>query len=125
MEATAKRRLVRVEVDGQVTLPADVRGKLGLKRGHLVSVVETEDGLLLTSETLIAARDIDRTEAELRAQGLSLDELIDSGRQIRGDLIKEQYGLDGRRPRRDPARKSGELPCRGAISSATVLTLWT
>lgn len=95
MAATAKRRLVRVEVDGQVTLPPDVRGKLGLKQGDLVSVVETEDGLLLTPETLIAARDIDRTEAELRAQGLSLDDLIDSGREIRSELIKEQYGLDG------------------------------
>ena len=95
MAATAKGRLVRVEVDGQVTLPADVRGKLALKRGDLVSVVETEDGLLLTPETLIAARDIDRTEAELRAQGLSLDDLIDSGREIRGELIKEHSGLDG------------------------------
>ena len=94
MAATAKRRLVRVEVDGQVTLPTDVRGKLALKRGDLISVVETDDGLLLTPETLIAARDIDRTDAEFRAQGLSLDDLIDSGREIRGELIKEQYGLD-------------------------------
>jgi len=95
MSATAKGRLVRVEVDGQVALPTDLRGKLGLKRGDLVSVVETEDGLLLTSETLIAARDVDRTDAELRTRGLSLDDLIDSGREIRGDLIKEQYGLNG------------------------------
>ena len=95
MATTAKRRLVRVEVDGQVTLPSDVRGELKLKRGDLLSVVETEDGLLLTPETLIAARDIDRTDAELRAHGLFLDDLIDSGREIRGELIKEQYGLDG------------------------------
>ena len=95
MAATVKRRLVRVEVDGQVTLPAEVRRKLGIRRGDLISVVETEDGLLLTPETHIAARDIDRTEAELRAQGLSLDDVIESGREIRGELIKDQYGLDG------------------------------
>lgn len=95
MAATSKRRLVLVEVDGQVTLPTDVRGELQLKRGDLVSVLETEDGLLLTPETLIAARDLDQTEAELRAHGLSLDDLIDSGREIRAELIREQYGLDG------------------------------
>ena len=36
-----------------------------------------------------------KSEAELRAQGLSLDDLIDSGREIRGELIKEHSGLDG------------------------------
>ncbi len=75
MSASAKRRLVRVDADGQVALPTDFRGKLGLKRGDLISVIETEDGLLLTPESLIAARDTERTDAELRANGFSLDDL--------------------------------------------------
>lgn len=39
--------LVRVQEKGQVTLPADVRKKTGLKRGDLVSVTATEGGVLI------------------------------------------------------------------------------
>jgi AbrB family looped-hinge helix DNA binding protein len=94
MSAPARRRVVQVEADGQITVPADLREKLGLKRGDLVSVVETSEGLLLTNETLIANRDHDLVDGALKKQGLSLDELVESGREIRGDLLKELYGLD-------------------------------
>lgn len=95
MSASAGPRLLRVEDDGRLTLPPDLRRKLGLKRGDSVSVVETPDGLLLTSEALLADRDFDLVDAELRKQGLSLDELIEPGREIRGELLKEMYGRDG------------------------------
>jgi hypothetical protein len=36
-----------------------------------------------------------KSPAELRKQGLSLDELIESGREIRGELLKEMYGREG------------------------------
>ena len=39
----SERRLVRVQEKGQVTLPAELRRKLGLKRGDLVTVTETEE----------------------------------------------------------------------------------
>jgi|tagenome__1003787_1003787.scaffolds.fasta_scaffold15589036_2 antitoxin PrlF len=95
MSGAASRRVIQVESEGQITLPADLRKKLGLKRGDLVSVVETPAGLLLTNEALIAKQDFEHVESELGKQGLSLDELIESGREIRGDLLKEMYGLDG------------------------------
>ena len=95
MSAPAGPRKLRVEDDGRLTLPPDLRRKLGLKRGDSVSVVETPDGLLLTSEALLADRDFYLVDAELRKQGLSLDELIESGREIRGELLKEMYGRDG------------------------------
>jgi bifunctional DNA-binding transcriptional regulator/antitoxin component of YhaV-PrlF toxin-antitoxin module len=86
---------LRVEDDGRLTLPPDLRRKLRLKRDDSVSVVETPDGLLLTTEAMLADRDFDLVDAELRKQGLSLDELIESGREIRGELLKEMYGRDG------------------------------
>jgi AbrB family looped-hinge helix DNA binding protein len=91
-------RLLRVDEDcdeGQVALPVELREKLGLKRGDMVSVVETPDGLLLTSRRAEIERDLARVDAELAEHGLSLDDLVESGREIRGDLIKERYGLDG------------------------------
>lgn len=91
-------RLLRVEDEsdeGQVALPVDLREKLGLKRGDMVSVVETPEGLLLTSRRAEIERDLARVDAGLAEHGLSLDEVVESGREIRGELIKERYGLDG------------------------------
>lgn len=40
------------------------------------------------------AKTLDGMGAALREQGLSLDELIESGRAERDELIREQYGLN-------------------------------
>ncbi|MGE3271961.1 MAG: AbrB/MazE/SpoVT family DNA-binding domain-containing protein [Chloroflexota bacterium] len=87
-------RLLPVEDDGRVMLPADLRAKLGLKQGDLVSVIETPEGLLLTSRQAAVAREIEQVDAEIGAHGVSLDELIESGRELRGELLKELYGID-------------------------------
>jgi bifunctional DNA-binding transcriptional regulator/antitoxin component of YhaV-PrlF toxin-antitoxin module len=94
MSASAGPRMLRIEDDGRLILPPDLRQKLGLKRGDAVSVVEVPAGLLLTTEAMLADRDFDLVNAELRKQGLSLDELIESGREIRGELLKEMYGRE-------------------------------
>ncbi|GEM_PF-5439616 len=36
---------------------------------------------------------LDAIGEALREQGVTLDELIESGREIRGKLIEEQYGI--------------------------------
>lgn len=87
------KQLVRVQEKGQVTLPASARRKLGLKKGDLVAVTETPDGLLITPQRLLATKDIAQVEQTLREHGLSLDEIIESGRDIRGQMMKEKYGL--------------------------------
>ncbi|MCL4545176.1 MAG: AbrB/MazE/SpoVT family DNA-binding domain-containing protein [Chloroflexi bacterium] len=88
------RRLVRLKQKGQLTLPAAMRRDLGIKEGDLVEVTRTPDGLLITPQETIAARDIDEADRLLKEQGLSLDEIIEHGRSIRGRLIKEAYGID-------------------------------
>jgi AbrB family looped-hinge helix DNA binding protein len=40
------RKLVRTQEKGQVTIPTEIRKKLGLKRGDLVAVMETPEGVL-------------------------------------------------------------------------------
>ena len=42
------RKLVRMQEKGQVTIPTEMRKKLGLKRGDLVAVMETPDGVFIT-----------------------------------------------------------------------------
>ena len=92
-DPTRDRRLVRVQEKGQVTLPTEFRKRLGMKKGDLVAVTETPEGLLITPQEVVAARALDRIGAALAEQGLSLDELIESGREERTELIRERYGL--------------------------------
>jgi AbrB family looped-hinge helix DNA binding protein len=53
-ENMSTHKHVRVQERGQVTLPADVRRRLGLKKGDLVAVTETPEGLLITPSEMIA-----------------------------------------------------------------------
>jgi AbrB family looped-hinge helix DNA binding protein len=87
-------RILLVEDDGRVVLPSDLRDKLELHRGELVAI-ETPDGVLLTSRRAAIERDLARVDAELREHGLTLDEVVESGREIRGEITRERYGLDG------------------------------
>jgi hypothetical protein len=55
-------------------------------------VVEAPDGLLITRQDALASRALDRIGEVLEQQGLSVEELIESGCEGRGELIKERYG---------------------------------
>lgn len=94
----AERKLVRVQEKGQITLPADARRRLGLKKGDLVAVLETAEGVLITPQEVVATKALDRIGAILRQQGLSLEDLIESDREERHDLIQARYGLDPDHP---------------------------
>jgi len=92
-ERHAEPRFVRVQEKGQVTLPAEVRRRLGLKKGDVVAITETEEGVLITPSAVIAIKALDRIGEILREQGASIEELIESGREIRGKLLQEKYGI--------------------------------
>jgi AbrB family looped-hinge helix DNA binding protein len=89
----AALKLSVVQEKGQVTIPSEIRKKLGLKKGDLVAFVETEQGVLISPQEVIAAEALDQIGQILREKGLTLEELIDSGREIRGKLVEEEYGL--------------------------------
>ncbi len=82
-----------VQEKGQVTIPVEIRRKLGLKKGDRVVFVETEQGVLITRQEVIALRALDRMGQALNERGISLDDLIESGREIRGQMLAEEYGL--------------------------------
>ena len=87
-------KLVRVQEKGQVTLPASIRSRLGIKRGDVVSVEETSEGILITPQRVIATEALNRLGDALRDTGITLDEWIELGRSQRDDLIREQYGIE-------------------------------
>ena len=86
------RKLVRMQEKGQVTIPTEIRKKLGLKQGDLVAVMETPEGVFITPQQVLAAKALDSIGDILKEKGLSLEELIASGWQIRTDILQEAYG---------------------------------
>lgn len=51
----ASLKISRVQKKGQVTIPLEIRQKLGLVEGDLVAFVETEHGIMLSPQLIIAA----------------------------------------------------------------------
>ena len=85
---------VRVQEKGQVTLPKAVRQKLKLKKGDLVTFVDTAEGIVIKPAAVVANEALDELAQALRAKGVTFDELLERGREIRGQLAREKYGLD-------------------------------
>ncbi len=86
-------KLAVVQKRGQVTIPIELRRKLGIEEGGVVAFIETEDGVLISPREVLTMEALDRIGEVLREQGLSLEELIESGREIRGQMVEEEYGL--------------------------------
>ena len=86
-------KLVRIQEKGQVTIPQEIRKKLGLKRGDLVAVMETPDGVFITPQQVVATKALDSIGDILKEKGLSLEALIAQGRDTRTDILQETYGI--------------------------------
>lgn len=82
----------RVQKKGQVTIPLELRAKLGIEEGDMVTFTETSDGILICTQETQLMRALDELGAELRSAGITLEELIESGREGREGIMREKYG---------------------------------
>lgn len=80
-----------IQENGQVTLPAEFRKRYGLKKGDIVVFKETNQGLLISPRESQALNLLDEIGEALEEQGISLDELIESGREIRQEIYNKKY----------------------------------
>lgn len=87
-------RVFIVQADGQVALPEEWREKYGVKTGDRLVVRETEEGLLISPQTTALVDLLDEIGDDLREQGVTLETLMEDGRKIRTDLLREQYGIE-------------------------------
>ena len=73
-----------------MTIPVDLRRKLGVEEGDVVAFVETEDGILISPREVLAMDALDRIGKALQKQGITLEELIATGREARGRMVAEE-----------------------------------
>lgn len=86
-------KLSMIQEKGQVTIPAHLRRKLGLKKGDMVAFIETDQGILISHQEAVALDALRKIGESLRTQGVTLEELLEGGQQIRGELLNEMYGI--------------------------------
>ena len=93
MECIMPTQIVRVQEKGQVTIPLEIREKLKLKKGDLVTFVETDEGVLIKPAEVIVTEALNEIGKVLQEKGINLEELMMRGREIRGELIEKEYGI--------------------------------
>ena len=86
-------KLSKVQAKGQVTIPIEIRQRLGLQQGDVVAFVETDRGVLISPQEVVAIEALQKIGEALEKRGVSLEQMIASGRDIRGELLEEEYGL--------------------------------
>ena len=81
-----------LEQRAQLTIPIKLRRKLGIQEGGVVAFLETENGILISPQEVLAMDALDRVGKALKERGVSLEELIESGRDIRGKMVEGDCG---------------------------------
>jgi antitoxin PrlF len=87
---TGSVRFGIVQKRGQVTIPVDLRRKLGVEEGDVVAFVETDEGILISPREVLAMDALDRIGKALQKQGITVEELIATGREARGRMLEEE-----------------------------------
>ena len=82
-----------VQAKGQVTIPAEIREKLNIKKGDRVVFIETENGVVIQPAEIVINAAFEAIGKDLKKKGVTLEQLIRSGREIRGELLEEEYGI--------------------------------
>ncbi len=83
------KHVVRVQGKGQVTIPLEIRRKLGLKKGDLVTFTETEQGIMIRPAEVIGKQAFDEIGKILKEKGLSLEKVVGRGRVMPGEAIEK------------------------------------
>ena len=85
--------IVRVQEKGQVIIPRDIRRKLNLKKGDLVTFVVSSEGVVIKSLDLAANDLFEKVRKKLEPQGISLENLLNRSRESMRDVVMEEFGI--------------------------------
>lgn len=80
-----------VQPGGQIIIHAEWLEKNGIEPGNELVAIEDERGLLVLPREAVAMLLLDRIGDELKAKGVTLEELMESGEEIRQQIYNEGY----------------------------------
>ncbi|MBN2302903.1 MAG: AbrB/MazE/SpoVT family DNA-binding domain-containing protein [Anaerolineae bacterium] len=83
---------VNVDAEGKLTLPAELRESLGLQADDTLKIVQTGEHVLLIPKRLLVPEFAGYMSQLLADKGLTVDNLLASGEDIRDELFQERYG---------------------------------
>lgn len=83
-----------IQENGQVTLPIEFRRRYNLKKGDAIVFRETQEGLLISPREAQVINLLDAIGESLKEKGISLDDLITSGREVRQEIYDEKHTPD-------------------------------
>ena len=87
-------RTLIVSDNGSIELPDWFREKYNIKSGDEIGFLETQAGLLVAPRVELVNQLLDQIGESLKAKGITLEDLMASGREIRGEILREKYGID-------------------------------
>ena len=81
----ATEQLSRVQKKGQVTIPAEIRQRWDLKEGDLVSFSETDDGVLISPQQMMATQTLNQISKLLKDHGIDLTSVLRSAEKEKAE----------------------------------------
>jgi AbrB family looped-hinge helix DNA binding protein len=89
--------LAKVTTSGQITIPVQIRRKLGIKEGDKVMFVEDGNRVILFNSSLIALEKLQSAmEGEAEKAGISDEvDVAELCKDVRKELYAERYARNG------------------------------
>jgi len=78
-------KVSRLQKRGQVTIPMEIRQRLGLEEGDLVAFVETVGGVVISPQEVVPAETLEKMESYFQQRGVALDELFAFAARLESD----------------------------------------
>ena len=85
---------VRVQEKGQVTIPRDLRRKLRLRKGDMVTFIETSNGVVIRPIGQAVQKLQEALEKRLTQRGQSLEMLVVATQELGGEQAVHRFKLD-------------------------------
>jgi len=84
---------VRVQEKGQVTIPREIRRKLKLKKGDLVTFISTENGIVIKTLNSAAEDLLAVLEKSLKTREIEIKQVLTRSRSANADQIVKEFKL--------------------------------
>lgn len=81
----AALKVSRLQKRGQVTIPMEIRQRLGLEEGDLVAFIETAAGVVISPQEVVPAEMLAKMESYLQQQGGALDDLLAFAKRVESE----------------------------------------